>query len=291
MKTPPFDFAAPDTLEEVLDLLAEHGDEAKVIAGGQSLMPMLAMRLARPSILVDVTRVAALGGIEERNGHVVFGATARERDAERSALVARATPVLAESLPFIGHVSIRNRGTIGGSIAHADASAELPAVAVLTEAEMAVANREGERVIAAADFFRGHFATALADEDCLVEVRVPTTPPGAGWSFQEIARRHGDFALVGAGAMVTRDDAGAIGEARVCLFGVADRPVRAREVEASLVGSPASAESIAEATAEVVRGLDPSSDAQGSAAHRRQLASVVVRKALTVAAERAGVTA
>jgi CO/xanthine dehydrogenase FAD-binding subunit len=238
-----------------------------------------------------VTRVASLGTIEARNGHLVFGATARERDAERSALVAERTPVLAESLPLIGHVSIRNRGTIGGSIAHADASAELPAVAVLTEAEMLVRNAEGERTVTAVDFFRGHFSTALADEDCLVEVRVPTTAPGAGWSFQEIARRHGDFALVGAGAMVTRDGDGAVSEARVCLFGVADRPVRVPAVEAGLVGAPVAADTFAAASTDVARDLDPSSDAQGSAAYRRQLASVVVRKALTVAAERAGVTA
>jgi carbon-monoxide dehydrogenase medium subunit len=288
MKAPPFDYTAATTLEEVLALLAEHGDEAKIIAGGQSLVPMLAMRLARPTQLVDVNGVASLGGIEDRGGYVAFGATTRERDAERSALVAERTPVLAECLPHIGHVSIRNRGTVGGSIAHADASAELPAVAVLTESELVVRGPGGERVVPAAGFFRGHFTTVLADDECLVEVRVPTSPATTGWSFQEVARRHGDFAMVGAGAMVALDDAGLIGEARVCLFGVADRPVRAGEVEAVLIGAAADDDTLASAAADAVRDLEPASDNHGSAAYRQHLAGVIVRRALTVAAERAG---
>ena len=153
MKPGPFEFRAPRTLDEVLDLLGEHGDEAKIIAGGQSLVPMLAMRLARPAQLVDVNGIASLAGIEDRDDVVAFGATTRQRDAERSRLVAERTPVLAEALPFIGHVSIRNRGTIGGSIAHADASAELPAVAVVSEADMVVRSRRGERVVPADEFF------------------------------------------------------------------------------------------------------------------------------------------
>jgi carbon-monoxide dehydrogenase medium subunit len=288
MKAQPFDYTAPTTVEEVLAVLAEHGDEAKIIAGGQSLVPMLAMRLARPTQLVDVTGVAALSGIEDRGDRLAFGATTRERDAERSPLVADRTPVLAESLPFVGHVSIRNRGTIGGSIAHADASAELPAVAVLTEADMVVRGPAGERVVPAEAFFRGHFTTDLGDDECLIEVRVPATDATTGWSFQEIARRHGDFAIVGAAAMVARDGNGAIGAARVCLFGVADRPVRAREVEAALAGAEATDETFASAAADAVVDLEPASDTHGSSAYRRHLAGVVVRRALTVAAARAG---
>ncbi len=288
MKAAPFDYSAPDTLEEVLALLAEHGDEAKIIAGGQSLVPMLAMRLARPAHLVDVNGVASLHGIDDRDGAVGFGAATREREAERSPLVAERTPVLAESLPYIGHAAIRNRGTIGGSIAHADSSAELPAVAVVTEADMVVRSEAGERVIPADEFFRGHFTTALADDECLVEVRVPATPPGAGWSFQEVARRHGDFALVGAAAMVARNGNGAIGAARICLFGVSDRPVRAPAAEAALIGADVDAETFAAAAAEATQDLEPASDTHGSAAYRRHLAGVVVRRALTAAAERAG---
>jgi aerobic carbon-monoxide dehydrogenase medium subunit len=295
MKPGPFAFRAPRSLDEVLDLLGEHGDEAKIIAGGQSLVPMLAMRLARPAVLVDVNEVASLGGIRDRGDAVAFGATTREREAERSPLVAERTPVLAEALPFVGHVSIRNRGTIGGSIAHADASAELPAVAVVAEADMVVRSRRGERVVPADDFFVSHYTTALDDDECLVEVRIPGTPPAAGWSFQEVARRHGDFALVGAAAMVALDGNGdgggngngTIGSARLCLFGVADRPVRPRAVEADLVGAKPSPDTLAAAAADAVRDLEPPSDMHGSAAYRRHLAGVVARRALTAATDRA----
>ena len=219
---------------------------------------------------------------------MAFGATARERDAERSALVAERLPVLAEALPLIGHVAIRNRGTIGGSIAHADASAELPAVAVVTEADLVVRGPAGERVVPADDFFRGHFTTVLDDDECLVEVRVPVTEPTTGWSFQEVARRHGDFALVGAAAMIALDADGAVGESRICLFGVGDRPVRAPEAEAALVGTPASADAFAAAAAAAVADLEPAADIHGSRAYKQHLAGVVVRRALTAAAERAG---
>lgn len=288
MKTPPFEYTAPETLEEVLELLAEHGDEAKIIAGGQSLVPLLAMRLARPSLLVDVNGVAALGGIEDRGDVLAFGAIAREREAERSPVVADRAPVLAESLPFIGHASIRNRGTIGGSMVHADACAELPAVAVVTESDMLVRSRGGDRVVPADEFFDGHFTTTLADDECLVEVRVPTSPPGAGWSLQEVARREGDFAMVGVAAMVALNGNQAIEAARVCLFGVADRAVRARSVEAALVGATVSEETFAGAAADAVRDLRPASDLHGSSEYRRHLAGVTVRRALTVAAARAG---
>jgi aerobic carbon-monoxide dehydrogenase medium subunit len=288
MKLPPFAYKAPETLEEVLDLLGEHGDEAKLIAGGQSLVPLLAMRLARPELLVDLNGVAGLDGIDERGDVVAFGATTRERVAEQSKLVAERVPVLAEALPFIGHVSIRNRGTIGGSMAHADASAELPAVALATGAEMVVRSRRGERVVPADSFFVSHYTTDLADDECLVEVRVPAARAGAGWAFHEVAPRHGDFALVGVAAMLTLGYDRTIGSARVCLFGVADRAVRADAAEAALVGARASGEAFAAAAAGAVRGLEPASDMHGSADYRRHLAEVAVRRALAVAAERSG---
>ena len=197
MKTPRFEYHAPRTTEEVLALLAEHGDEAKVLAGGQSLVPLLAMRLSRPSHLIDLNEVDDLAGIREVNGVVAFGATTREREAESSSLVGERLPILAEALPKIGHVSIRNRGTIGGSMAHADASAELPAVALITGAEMVVRSSRHERVLAADDFFVSHFTTAMDDDELLTEVQIPKGPAGAGWAFVEVARRHGDFALGG----------------------------------------------------------------------------------------------
>lgn len=288
MKPAPFEYTAPGSLEEVLDLLAQHGDEAKVIAGGQSLMPMLAMRLARPSWLVDLNGVSSLDTIDDRGDMLAFGAMVRERDAERSRLVADRTPLLAEALPFIGHVSIRNRGTIGGSMAHADASAELPAVALATNAELVGRGPGGERVIPAEDFFVGHFTTALADDECLVEVRVPTGPVGAGWSFREIARRFGDFAIVGVAAMVALDGNQTIDNARICFFGVAGQPVRAREVESALAGAPVSDETFRAAAADAVRDLEPASDMHGSSEFRRHLAEVTVRRALNDAAARAG---
>jgi aerobic carbon-monoxide dehydrogenase medium subunit len=288
MKPAPFEFTAATTLEEVLHLLGQHGDEAKIIAGGQSLMPMLAMRLARPTQLVDINAVHSLTGIHDRGGALALGATTRERDAERSQLVAERTPVLTEALPHIGHVSIRNRGTIGGSIAHADASAELPTVAMVTDAQMVLSSRRGQRIVPAENFFVTHYTTALADDECLIEVRIPTTPAGAGWSFQEVARRHGDFALVGAAAMVTLRDGGPIDTARLCLFGVADRPLRARAVEGDLVGATPSADMFAGAASDAVKDLAPGTDLHGSADYRRHLAGVTVRRALTVATRRAG---
>ncbi|WP_029431503.1 xanthine dehydrogenase family protein subunit M [Blastococcus sp. URHD0036] len=292
MKPAPFAYAAPTTEDEVLDLLAEHGDEGKVIAGGQSLLPMLSMRLARPSVLIDLNGVAGLAGITEFDGGVAFGATTRERAAERSALVGDRLPVLAEALPLIGHEAIRNRGTIGGSIAHADASAELPAVAAVTDAQLVLRSRAGgERVLSAAEFFQGHYTTALADDELLTEVRIPGSPPGAGWAFTEVARRHGDFALVGVAAMVVLDDAGSVEAARLCLMGVADVPLRLPAVEASLAGQPVSADTVAAAATDAVAGLELASDVHGSGDFRRHLAEVTVRRALTTAADRAGAPA
>jgi aerobic carbon-monoxide dehydrogenase medium subunit len=286
MKPPPFEYHAPRTIDEVLDLLAEHGDEAKVIAGGQSLVPLLSMRLARPAHLVDVNDVEGLAGIHDGDHHVRLGATTRERDAEQSALVRDRLPLFAEALPLIGHVSIRNRGTIGGSIAHADASAELPAVAVAMEADVIARSTRGERVVAAQDFFDGHFSTVLADDECVVEIRVPVGPP-AGWAFDEVARRHGDFALVGVAAMVALDG-GKIGEARLCFMGVGDRPVRVRSAEQLLVGVEPSSAALADAAREGVRDLEPASDIHGSSEFRRHLAEVTARRALTSAVSNAG---
>jgi CO/xanthine dehydrogenase FAD-binding subunit len=195
--------------------------------------------------------------------------------------------VLAEALPLIGHVSIRNRGTMGGSIAHADASAELPAVAVATGAEMVVRSVRGERVVPADEFFVSHFTTALDDDELLTEVRIPSGPAGAGWAFHEIVRRHGDFALVGVAAMVVLDG-DRIGEARITLMGVADRAVRAAAAEAGLAGQAVDADIVAAAASEATKDLDPASDMHGSAEFRRHLAGVAVRRALTTAAGRAG---
>jgi carbon-monoxide dehydrogenase medium subunit len=288
VKAPAFEYHAPDSLEGVLALLAEHGDEAKVLAGGQSLIPLLVMRLARPAQLVDMNGIATLGAIDDRGDHLAFGAMVRERTAERSTLVREKAPLLAEALPFIGHVAIRNRGTIGGSIAHADASAELPAVAVATGAEVVVRSVRGERTLPAEEFFQGHFTTALADDECLIEVRFPLAPPRAGWAFQEIASRPGDFALVGVATMVALDDSGAISDSRISMLGVSSQPVRATRAEEALRGARPSTETFAAAAQEATAELRPASDLHASAAVRRHLAGVIVRRALATAAARAG---
>jgi carbon-monoxide dehydrogenase medium subunit len=288
VKNPPFEYYCPDSLEEAVGLLAENGDEARVLAGGQSLLPMLAMRIARPTCLIDMNRIASMGRIEDRGDHVAFGAMVRERDAERSATVRDKMPLLDEALPLIGHVAIRNRGTIGGSMAHADASAELPAVAVATGAEMLVRSATGQRTVPAEEFFQGHFTTSMADDECLFEINMPTSPPGAGWSFTEVVRRHGDFALVGVAAMILLGDSGSISEARITLVGVADRPVRARSAEAALRGAAATTATFAAAAQEASADLTPASDLHGSASFRRHLAGVTVRRALATAAGRAG---
>jgi CO/xanthine dehydrogenase FAD-binding subunit len=195
---------------------------------------------------------------------------------------------MAEALPFIGHVAIRNRGTIGGSLAHADAAGELPAVAVATEAEMILASARGTRTVLADDFFLGHFTTAMEVDECLVEMRIPIAPPAAGCAFMEVTRRHGDFALVGVAAMITLDASGSISDCRISLMGVASRPLRARTAEASLIGVRPSPESYAAAAQEAMTDLDPTSDVQGSASFRRHLASVTIRRALSTAVQRTG---
>ena len=227
MKMPRFEYHAPDTLDEVLALLGEHGDEAKLLAGGQSLIPLMAMRMARPAQLVDINGVSELATMDERADAIVVGATVHERAAERSPVVRARLPLLAEALPLIGHAAIRVRGTIGGSVAHADASAEIPCVVAALDAEVLVRSVPGERAIAAADFFQGHFTTALADDECLVAIRVPAMDPSAGYACYEIARRHGDFALVGVAAVLTLDGDGRIADSRIALMGVGDVPLRA----------------------------------------------------------------
>jgi len=271
----------------VLALLAEHGDEAKVMAGGQSLVPLLAMRLARPTHVVDVNRVGGMSEIREQADGIAFGALVRERAAERSSVVADRLPLLAEALPYIGHAAIRSRGTIGGTVAHADASAEIPCVLAALEGSVVVRSTRGERTIAAADFFQGHFTTALDDDECVVEVRVPTANGSAGYAFQEVARRHGDFALVGVAAKLALGDDGRVTDSRIALMGVADVPHRARAAEAELVGAEPTPETLAGVAQTATAGLTPGSDVHGSAAYRRHLAAVTVRRTLTTAAERA----
>jgi carbon-monoxide dehydrogenase medium subunit len=263
MKLPPVEYEAPTTVAEAVDLLAEHGDEASVLAGGQSLIPLLALRLARPEILIDINGIAELSGVSAVDGQVTIGAGTREYMAEESWIVADAVPLLAAALPLIGHEAIRSRGTIGGSLAHADPAAELPAVARALEAEFVVRGPSGERVIPAAQWFEGYLTTSRRPDELLVEVRFPAAKPGTGVSFTEVARRHGDFAIVGLATSLVLSG-GVIGEARLALAGISDVPVRAAAAEDLLTGERPSAELFDEAarraTHVVRRGLRAAAD-------------------------------
>jgi len=278
----------PASLEEALSALAEYGPEAKVLAGGQSLIPLMSLRLAQPGVLVDLNGLATtLSGIEAGASGVRIGAMTRHRAAERSELLAQRVPLMAETMPLIGHAAIRSRGTIGGSLSHADPAAELPAVVLATEATLIARSlRGGERTIPASDFFEGYFTTALAEDEVLCAVEVPDAPPATGFCVTEVARRHGDFALVGVTAAVTIDQ-GLVTRARIALINVAERPVRAERAEAALVGAKPDAAAWAEAAALASTEIDPSGDLHATPAYRRKVAGVCVRRALETAAGRA----
>ena len=274
MKPPPFDYIAATSLDEALSALAEGGDEAKVIAGGQSLIPLMSMRLAHPTLLIDLNRVDELTSIERVNGSLRVGSMVRHRTAERSKEIADAVPLITAAMPYIGHVAIRSRGTVGGSLAHADPAAELPAVALALNATFNAQSKErGERAIPAADFFGGYFTTALEPDEILTSIDFPVL--GAGVAVHEVARRHGDFAMVGAVAAV------APGDARIALINVAEVPVRATEAEQALNGGA----SIDEVADLATKDLDPSADLHASAAYRKKVAGVCVKRALALAQE------
>lgn len=287
MKPPPFEYEAPTTIQEVVALLEQHDGEAKVLAGGQSLIPLLNMRFARPTALIDLGRIADLDYIREENGTLAIGAMTTKRSVERSELVANRQPLLHASTAFIAHPQIRNRGTVGGSMAQADPAAEYPAVAIALDAEFVIVGPGGRRSVTASDFFITYLTTALEENEVLCEIRVPVLPAGTGWSIQEVARRHGDFAMVGAVATLGLAG-GSCENARVVLFGVGATPQRATSVEQALIGQPAGDALFASAAEQAADGLDDAiSDVHASADYRRHLARVLTRRALAEAAERA----
>ena len=288
MKPAPFDYFTPATVDEALALLVEHGGDAKPLAGGQSLIPAMNFRLARPAVLVDLNRIAELAYVRAESDGLAVGAMTRQRAVERSEVVARAAPLLAETMPSIAHPQIRNRGTMGGSIVHADPSAELPAVMLALEARFRAKSPTGERSIAAGEFFRGMLETALAPGELLVEITVPPLPASSGTAFLEMARRHGDYALVGVAAVVTLDAPGRCTAARIGLLSVGDGPVLATEAAKLLAGQAPSEDLVrAAGDAAATRDVDPPSDIHASAAYRRQLVAVLTRRALARAFERA----
>jgi carbon-monoxide dehydrogenase medium subunit len=287
MKLPLVDYEAPKTVSEAVELLAEHQDEASVLAGGQSLIPLLALRLANPAVLIDINGIAELSGVSAADGWVAVGAMTREYVAGESGTVADSVPLLAAALPLIGHEAIRNRGTIGGSLAHADPAAELPAVARALDAEFVVRGPSGERVVPAAEWFEGYLTTSRGPDELLVEVRFPAAAPGTGASFQEVARRHGDFAIVGLAASLTLSG-GVISDARLAFAGLSDVPVRAVDAEDLLVGESPSAELFDAAARRATGDIDPPADLHGSADYRKKVAATLVRRGLRAAADNAG---
>ena len=288
MKPAPFEYFRPRSVDEALSLLAEHGSDAKALAGGQSLIPAMNFRLATPSVVVDLNALSALSYINDDAGGVRIGGMTRQRALERSTLVSDRVPLVAETMPHIAHPAIRNRGTIGGSLAHADPAAELPAVMLALNARLVVSSTSGAREVSADEFFLGLFTTALQPGELLTEIRIPPPPARSGFAFQEISRRHGDFALVGVAAAVQLDENGRCADARIALLSVGDRPMLAGQGSKTLVGQPPSAESVrAAADAAATRDIDPSSDIHASARYRRQLANVLTRRVLERAFERA----
>ncbi|HSM58064.1 MAG TPA: xanthine dehydrogenase family protein subunit M [Candidatus Sulfomarinibacteraceae bacterium] len=290
MKPAPFEFFAPESVEAALELAADYGHEAKWLAGGQSLVPAMNFRLIQPSVLLDLNRLQALDFIRQApDGALRLGAMTRQRRLERDPTVARSCPLLADVMPYVAHPQIRNRGTLGGSMVHADPAAELPVVAVALDARFYVRSRDAERWISAGDFFRGIFNVDLAPAEMLVEVEFPTMRPHSGWSFLEVARRHGDYALVGVAALVTLDDAGRCQQARLVYLNVGDQPVDARKAAQLLVGESIDGAAI-EAAADVAsqEEIDPVADIHASVAYQRHLARVLTHRALRQAVARAG---
>jgi carbon-monoxide dehydrogenase medium subunit len=283
MKLPPFEYACPTTLPEAVQLLAAR-DDAKALAGGQSLVPMLAFRLLAPTLLVDLRRLADLRGICVTENGVRLGAMTRWRDIEDDARLAAAHPLLKAAIAHVAHYQIRNRGTVGGSLAHADPAAEMPGIALTCEAEIAVTGKSGARVIKAADFFTGALTTSLAPDEIIVEVRLLPWPKSRRWGFQEFARRRGDFAMAGAAVFYDEDTRGRATNAHVGLIGVADRPLRLAAVEALIDGRTIDEATIAEAEAATAAAIDPPEDIHASAAYRRALAGTMVERALRQAA-------
>lgn len=288
MKPAAFEYHRPESVEEALALLAEHGYDAKLLAGGQSLVPAMNFRMAVPAVLIDLNRIAGLDGIAEVDGGLRIGAMVRQRVAERDPLVAARAALIAETLPYVAHAQIRNRGTMGGSIAHADPAAEMPAVMLALDARFRLRGPNGERLVSAGEFFTGLFGTALEPDEMLTEIEVPAAAPGTGWAFDEVSRRHGDYALAGIAATVQVDDAGRCSSARIALLSVGEGPVLAAEAAAALVGqAPDEAAIRAAAEAASQRDVDPPGDIHASPEYRRQLVKVLVQRVLPRAFERA----
>lgn len=283
MKLPPFEYACPTSVAEAVALLAGHDGDAKPLAGGQSLVPMLAFRVASPSLLVDLRKLEELRQIKIAQDGVALGAMVRWRDILEDGRLAKAHPLLVAAVEHVAHYQIRNRGTVGGSMAHADPAAEMPGIAVTCDAQIGVVGKAGSRVIAAGDFFQGPLMTALRADEIITEIRLPAWPGKRRFGFQEFARRRGDFAMAAA-AVFYDDDSGTARNAHVGVIGVGDRPMRLPSVEAILNGQKINEALIAKAEAAASAAVDPRDDIHASGAYRKALVGVMVERALKAAA-------
>jgi carbon-monoxide dehydrogenase medium subunit len=286
VKPAAFEYHAPESIDEVADLLAEHGDEAKPLAGGQSLVPMLALRLARFEHVVDLNRVPALAGIDRADGTLAVGAMTRQAELERSDAAA-AVPLLGLAAPLIGHFQIRNRGTVGGSIAHADPAGELPTVALALDAELDVASTAGTRTVAASELFAGTWETTLAPEELLTRVRFPVWTGRCGFEVDEVARRYGDFALAGVACGIELGADDRVVRAAIALLGLGGMPLRASAAEDAIIGRAPSSEDLTEIGRLAISDVDPPTDIHASREYRRTVGAHVVARALDAALARA----
>jgi carbon-monoxide dehydrogenase medium subunit len=289
MKPPPFEYYAPTTVEEALALLAEHGYDAKPLAGGQSLIPMMNFRLAQPSVLVDLNNIPELSYIHrDENGGLLIGAMARHNMVQHDPLIAERAPLVHDAMPKIGTPQIRTRGTFGGSLSHADPSAELGAVSVALNGRFRLRSQKGERWVPANEFFVGLFTSILEPEELLIEINLPCLPKRSGWSLMEVARRHNDFALIGVAAVVSLGKNGSCEEARLVFLSAGDGPVGAHQAAELLKGQKPTAEAIQAAAEKAASAdIDPGNDIHATAEFRRHLAKVLARRALNEAFERA----
>ena len=289
MKPAAFEYVVANSIEQAVAALAQAGGDAKILAGGQSLVPMLNFRLLHPAILVDINRIPGLSFIEDAGDAVKIGALTRHHQIETSPVIAKHLPVLSCAMTHVAHLAIRNRGTIGGSLSHADPAAELPMMALLLDAELHIVSDKGMRTRKARGFFRDALIVVLAEDELLTEIHVPKLPPQTGWGFDEVARRAGDFALAAVAATVSVSG-GAMKEARIALTGVGQTPMRASEAEALLVGQKLEAKLVARVIEAVRAAIKPETDLHASSDYRRQLAGTLVGRALAAALQRAGAT-
>jgi len=285
MKPASFDYHDPTTLDEALDLMSRYGDQARPLAGGQSLVPLMNFRLLRPAHIIDLNGVKELNYLKVENGTLRIGATTRQRQLERSLEVTQHWPLLRDATAFIGHIQIRNRGTVGGSLAHAFPSAELPVAMVTLDGSMLIRAQTGQRIVRAEGFFLSYMITALEPNELLTEIQLPALPADSGWSYQEVSRRHGDFALAGAASVVALDGNGNIAHARLTLTGTT--PIRAAEAEQSLLGEKPTEALFKNAAVRATENLEQDSDIHASAEYRRCACQALARRALAQATERA----